>query len=103
MEFHPSKLPIAKVFEVIDEKQATEAAEEMVKMGFSNRKDGFKVIMPKEKRLAKRIGYIVTTTVNYGLRKNKQKRDIRYWIYHHDKMHYAIVMISNEVLEGLGF
>jgi len=53
MEFHPSKIPIAKTFKILDEKGASEAAEEIVKMGFSDRKDGFKVLMPKEKKLAK--------------------------------------------------
>lgn len=103
MEFHPSKIPIAKTFDVIDEKSASEAAEEMVKMGFSDRKDGFKVLMPKEKKIAKRIGYTVTTSINYGLRQTKQDRHIRYWTYHEDDDHYAIVLVSPTVLEELGF
>lgn len=103
MEFHPSNLPVAKVFDIKDEIQASEAAEEMVKMGFSNRKEGFKVLMPKEKKLAKRIGYTITTTISYGLRKTNQERELRYWTYHHDKDHFAIVLISNKVLESLGF
>ena len=103
MEFHPSMIPIAKTFDIIDEKAASEAAEEMVKMGFSNRKDGFKVLMPKEKKLAKRIGYTVTTSVNYGLRQTNQEREIRYWTYHEDQEHYAIVLVSARVLEELGF
>lgn len=103
MEFHPSKLPIAKIFDLKDEKDASNAAEEMVKLGFENRKDGFKVLMPKDSKLAKRIGYTVTTSVNYGLRSNNQERNIRYWAYHHDDDHYAIVLISSNVLEELGF
>ncbi|HSB50752.1 MAG TPA: hypothetical protein VLC72_05445 [Nitrosopumilaceae archaeon] len=103
MEFHPSMLPIAKVFDLKDEKDATEAAEDMVNLGFENRKDGFKVLMPKDSKLAKRIGYTVTTSVNYGLRHNNQERNIRYWTYHHDDEHYAIVLISSNVLEELGF
>lgn len=103
MEFHPSKIPIAKTFDVIDEKSASEAAEEMVKMGFSGRKDGFKVLMPKEKKIAKRIGYTVTTSVNYGLRQTRQDPQIRYWTYHEDEQHYAIVLVSPIVLEELGF
>jgi len=43
MEFHPSKLPIAKIFELKDEKGASDAAAEMIKLGFENRKDGYKV------------------------------------------------------------
>jgi hypothetical protein len=59
--------------------------------------------MPKETKLAKRIGYSVTTGVNFELRKNNETRDIKYWTYHHDNDHYAIVLISNKVLEELGF
>lgn len=102
MDFHPSQIPIAKVFDVNDEKKATQAAEEMVKMKFEDRKDGFKVLMPKEKKLAKRIGYTVITTVNVGLRSTKQNRSIRYWTYHEDDAHYAIVLVSSNVLEKLG-
>jgi len=103
MEFHPSQIPIAKTFDVKDEKAASAAAEEMVKMGFSDRNDGFKVLMPKEKKIAKRIGYTITTSVNYGLRQTKQDRQIRFWTYHEDDDHYAIVLVSPKVLEELGF
>ena len=102
MEFHPSQVPISKVFDIKDEKGATEAAEEMVKLGFENRKDGFKVLMPKEKKLAKRIGLTTVTTINYGLREKKQGLKIRYWTYHEDDEHYAIVLVSPHVLEKLG-
>ena len=103
MEFHPSQIPIAKTFDIKDEKAASAAAEEMVKMGFSDRSDGFKVLMPKEKKLAKRIGYTITTSVNYGLRQAKQDRQIRFWTYHEDDDHYAIVLVNPKVLEELGF
>jgi len=102
MDFHPSQIPIAKVFDIKDEDAATKAAEEMVKMKFDGRKDGFKVLIPKEKKLAKRIGYTITTTVNYGLRQTSQDRTIRYWTYHEDDEHYAIVLINANVLEKLG-
>lgn len=103
MEFHPSIIPIARTFDVTDEKAASEAAEEIVKMGFANRKDGFKVLMPKEKKLAKRIGYTVTTSITYGLRQTKQDRDVKYWTYHHDSDHYAIVLVNPKVVQELGF
>ncbi len=103
MEFHPSNLPIAKIFELLDAKGASDAAEEMVRLGFKNRKDGFKVLMPKDSKLAKRIGYIMINSINYGLSQKNQERNIRYWTYHHDKDHYAIVFISSQVLEELGF
>ena len=103
MEFHPSQIPTAKIFDVKSEKEAEEAAEEMVKLGFSNKKTGFKVLMPKNSKIAKGIGYIVTTNINYGLRKTNQDRDLRYWTYHDDKDHYAIVLISAKVFDELGF
>ncbi len=103
MEFHPSQIPIAKTFDVKNEKEAENAAEEMVKLGFSNQKTGFKVLMPKDNKTAKGIGYIVTTNINYGLRKTNQERDLRYWTYHNDKDHYAIVLISAKVFDELGF
>ena len=74
MEFHPSKIPIFRTFDVKDEKQATEAAHEMVMIGFDKEEKGFKVLMPKEnEKTAKRIGYTVTTTVTYALRKTNQE------------------------------
>jgi len=103
MDFHPKDLPIFKTYDLKDEKEATEAVEDMVNLGFSNRKEGFKVLMPKNDKLAKRIGYTVTTGVNYWLRKKNEIRDIKYWTFHHDADHYAIVLISNSVLEQLGF
>jgi len=103
MDFHPKDLPIFKTYDLKDEKEAIEAVEDMVNLGFSNRKEGFKVLMPKKDKLAKRIGYTVTTGVNYGLRKKNEIRDVKYWTFHHDAEHYAIVLISNSVLEKLGF
>ncbi len=103
MEFHPKDLPISKTYDLKDEKDASDAVEDMVKMGFDGRKDGFKVLMPKETKLAKRIGYTVTTGITQGLRQENKVRDIKYWTYHHDDEHYAIVLISNTVLTELGF
>jgi len=103
MEFHPKDLPISKTYDLKDEKEASDAVEDMVKLGFENRKEGVKVLMPKESKLAKRIGYTVTTGVTQGLRQKNEVRDIRYWTYHHDEDHYAIVLISNTTLTELGF
>ena len=103
MDFHPKDLPIFKTFDIKDEKDAVDAVENMVNLGFKNRSEGFKVLMPKESKTAKRIGYTVTTGVTHGLRQKNETRDIRYWTYHHDKDHYAIVLISNSILEKLGF
>lgn len=103
MDFHPKELPISKTYDLKDEKDASDAVEDMVKIGFEGRKEGFKVLMPKETKLAKRIGYTVTTGITHGLRQENKVRDIKYWTYHHDDEHYAIVLISNTVLTELGF
>ena len=103
MEFHPKDLPVSKTYDLKDIKDASDAVEDMVKLGFSNRKEGFRVLMPKESKLAKRIGYTVTTGVTYGLRQKNENRDIRYWTYHYDENHYAIVLISSKGLAELGF
>ena len=103
MDFHPKDLPISKTYDLKDEKDAIEAVEDMVKLGFENRREGFKVLMPKESKLAKRIGYTVTTGVTQGLRQKNEIRDIKYWTYHHDEDHYAIVLISNTSLTELDF
>ena len=68
-------------------------------------KTGIKLrIKVKEPKInAKRIGYIVTTTVTSSLRKEDQHRDIRYWTYHHDKERYGIVLVSSKVVEELDF
>lgn len=103
MDFHPKDLPISKTYDLKDEKDAADAVEDMVKIGFENKKEGFKVLMPKESKIAKRIGYTVTTGVTYGLKQKNETRDIRYWTYHHDDDHYAIVLISSNVVSELGF
>ena len=103
MDFHPKDLPISKTYDLKDEKDALEAVADMVKLGFKNRKEGFKVLMPKEPKLAKRIGYTVTTGVTQGLGQKNEIRDIKYWTYHHDDDHFAIVLISNASLTELGF
>lgn len=103
MEFHPKNLPISKTYNIRDEKEANDAVEDMVNIGFEDRNEGFRVLMPKEKKLAKRIGYTITTGVTYGLRQKNQVRNVRYWTYHHDSEHYAIVLISNKAVEELGF
>ncbi|MGH1567441.1 MAG: hypothetical protein ACRBB5_08525 [Nitrosopumilus sp.] len=103
MNFHPKDLPISKTYDLKDEKDAVDAVEDMVKNGFRDKKEGVKILMPKDSKLAKRIGYSVTTGVTHGLRQKNEIRDIRYWTYHHDEEHYAIVLISNTTLTKLGF
>ncbi|CAE6504933.1 MAG: hypothetical protein QXY22_04870 [Candidatus Nitrosotenuis sp.] len=102
MEFHPSQIPIVKTFTVKDEKAASESAAQMTEIGFENQKGGFKVLMPKQEKLAKRIGFTITSELNFRLRKLKQERNLRYWTYHHDDENYAIVLISANVFSELG-
>jgi len=103
MDFHPKDLPVFKTYDLKNENDVSGVVDDMVNLGFSNRKEGFRVLMPKETKLAKRIGYSVTTGINFGLRKKNEVRDVKYWTYHHDSNHYAIVLISSKVLEDLGF
>lgn len=103
MEFHPKDLPISKIYDLKDEKEAIIAVEEMVNLGFKGKKEGYKVLMPKESKIAKRIGYSVTTGITTGLGEKKEDRDIKYWTYHHDEEHYAIVLIHQDRLTELGF
>ena len=103
MNFHPKDLPIFKTYDLKNESEVSDAVTDMVNLGFNKRNEGFKVLMPKETKLAKQIGYSVTTSINYELRKKNEIRDIKYWTYHHDAEHYAIILISNKVLEELDF
>jgi len=57
MEFHPKNLPISKIYDLKNENDAVQAVDDMVELGFKNKKEGFKVLMPKETKIAKRIGY----------------------------------------------
>ena len=103
MDFHPKNLPISRVYDVKNEKEAMEAVENMVNLGFKQKKEGVKVLMPKETKIAKRIGYTITTGVTKGLRQKNETRDVKYWTYHHDDEHFAIVLIDNSALTELGF
>ena len=97
MAAHPRDVPVSKVFELKDVAGADEAVDEMVRTGFAGRDTGFRVLMPKDRKTAKRIGYRVTTGVSYGLRKKGDSRDVRYWTYHHDAERYAIVLVDRTV------
>jgi len=103
MDFHPKDLPISKVYNIKNESEAMQAVENMVSLGFKEKKEGFKVLMPKETKIAKRIGYTITTGVTKGLRERNETRDVKYWTYHHDDEHFAIVLIDNSALTELGF
>lgn len=99
---HPKDIPVDRTFDVADVAAAAQAVEQMVEVGFSGKKQGFRVLMPKEKNVAKRIGYTITTGVSTGLRKRGHPRDIKYWTYHHDDTHYGIVLASSSLADRLG-
>jgi hypothetical protein len=103
MDFHPKDLPISKTYDVKNESEAVQAVEDMVNLGFKDKKAGYKVLMPKETKIAKRIGYTITTGVTKGLRQKNEIRDVKYWTYHHNKDNFAIVLIDNSTLTELGF
>ena len=103
MEFHPSQIPITRTFELADEMAAPGVASEMIRMGFTSQSGGFRIIMTKEKKTAKKIGFTIMSELSTGLRKAKQERDVRYWIYSHDSDHFAMVLIASKVFEQLGF
>jgi len=54
MEFHPKDLPISKIYDLKDEKEAMSAVDDMVKIGFKGKKEGFRVLMPKESKISKK-------------------------------------------------
>ena len=103
MEFHPSQIPVSKTFHITDESQSADIASEMVKVGFAAQSGAFLIIMTNDKKIAKKIGFTIMNELNFGLRKTKQERDVRYWIYTYDKEHYAMVLISSKVFQELGF
>ncbi len=101
MEFHPSMVPLGPTYDVADERGAAEAAGEIASAWSPGSGKGFKVLMPKEKKLAQRMGHTVMTTVSYMLRKAGMERDVRYWVYHEDAEHYAIVLVDSATLAGI--
>ncbi|HJU13395.1 MAG TPA: hypothetical protein VJ792_02955 [Candidatus Nitrosotalea sp.] len=103
MEFHPSQIPVTRTFEVENEGKAPEVAAQMISMGFDLQKGAFRVIMTKDKNAAKKIGFTIMNELNFGLRKAKKERDVRYWIYSYDEDHFAMVLISSKVFSSLGF
>ena len=103
MEFHPSQIPITETFEVKSEDKVPEVVSRMITVGFGSQKGGFRVIMTKDKNTAKKIGFTLMNELNFGLRKAKQERDVRYWIFNHDEDHFAMVLISSKVFSSLGF
>lgn len=99
MDVHPSKIPVGKSFDIKNQSDVGKVINEMLAMDFKER--GFKILMPKEEKLAKRLGYIIVNELNRGLRMQRYPHKIRYFVYHHDPEHYAIVIASEETLAKL--
>ena len=73
MDFHPSQLPVVQSFEIDDERKAADLAGQMVKLGFALQKGAFKVIMPKDQKVAKKIGFTILYELYMGLKKQNKK------------------------------
>ena len=102
MEFHPSQIPVVKTFEIENEGNAPDVASQMISIGFDSQKGAFRVLMTKDKNTAKKIGYTIMNELNFGLRKAKKERDVRYWVYSYDESHFAMILISSKVFGSLG-
>jgi len=99
VSIHPSQIPIGQLFDVKDYSEAWEVVNEMLAMDF--KETGFKILIPKDENLARKLGYTIVNELNRGLRLKRFKHNVRYFVYHHDPEHYAIVIVSEEVLAKL--
>lgn len=100
MEIHPSQIPISRTFSVKDFSDVSKVLNELFVMDFK-KELGFKILIPKERKLAKRIGYTIVNELNKGLRMQKYSGNVKYFVYHHDPEHYAIILVSEEKLVNL--
>ena len=99
MDIHPSKIPVSKSFDVKVQSDVGKVINEMLTMDFKYA--GCRILMPKDQNLAKRLGYTIVNELNRGLRMQRYPHKIRYFVYHHDPEHYAIVIVSEETLAKL--
>ena len=65
MEIHPSQIPTSRTFNIKDFSEVAKVLEEMLSVDFNN-ESGFKILMPKDQDLAKRIGYTSVNELNKG-------------------------------------
>lgn len=100
VQIHPSQVPISRTFEVKDYPEVWGVIEKMLDAAFSD-ETGFKILMPREKNLARRMGYTIVNELNKNLRIEGYRQKILYFVYHHDASHYAIVLVSEEALSRL--
>lgn len=97
---HPSQIPVSHFFDVKDYAQAWEVVSEMLSLDLS-KEIGFKILMPKDEGIARKIGYTIVNELSRGLRAKQYHKGIRYFIYHHDAGHYAMVIASEDVVAGI--
>jgi hypothetical protein len=100
MDIHPSQIPISQLFDVKDHSEAWKVINEMLAMDFS-KETGCKILIPKDQKIARKLGFTIVNELNKGLRIQRYKQNIRYFVYHHDPEHYAIVIASEETLAKL--
>jgi hypothetical protein len=100
MEIHPSQIPTSCTFDVKDYSDTFKVLNEILAMDFK-KESGFKILMPKDKNLARRIGYTIVNELNKGLRMQRYTDNVKYFVYHHDTEHYAIILVSQERLAKL--
>lgn len=99
MEMHPSRIPVGQLFDIKDFSDASKAMNEMLAVDLQ--KTGLKVLLPKEREVARRLGYMIVNELNRGFRNRRYKFGIKYFVYHHDPEHYAVVIAGEEVLAKL--
>lgn len=99
MDIHPSRIPVGQSFDIKDYAEASKALDEMLSMDL--REGGLKILLPKDRELARRLGYRIVNELNRGLRMKQYRSNICYFVYHHDPEHYAVVIAAEEVLARL--
>lgn len=100
MELHPSQIPVSRSYTVKSYEEALKALSEMLSNDFT-KENGYKLLMPKNKNLARRIGFTIVSELSRGLKVLGYSGNVRYFVYHHDSEHYAIVLVSEEKLSKL--
>jgi len=75
MDMHPSQIPISQLFDVKDYSEAWKVISEMLAMGFG-KEAGFKILMPKDQNLAKKLGYTILNELSKGLKMRQYRHKI---------------------------